>query len=97
VTWVVYLVRCADQTLYCGITNDLTARLAVHGTPRGAKYTRARGPVSLVFSRRCRDKGLALRIEHAIKQLTRAQKDLLVADPGRIGRIVRSCRASLHQ
>ncbi|HEY5922652.1 MAG TPA: GIY-YIG nuclease family protein, partial [Kofleriaceae bacterium] len=63
--WVVYLVRCADDTLYCGITNDLAGRLAAHGTPRGAKYTRRRGPVRLVFSRRCRDKRVALRIEYA--------------------------------
>jgi predicted GIY-YIG superfamily endonuclease len=79
VRWVVYLVRCSDDTLYCGITNDLAARIAVHGTPRGAKYTRARGPVRLVYSRRCRNKSSALRWEHKIKQLTRRQKLALIA------------------
>ena len=72
--WVVYLVRCADQTLYCGITNDLAARLAAHSAGKGAKYTRGRGPVELVAQRRCRDKGFALRLEHAVKQLDRRQK-----------------------
>jgi len=92
VPWFVYVVRCADQTLYCGITNDLDGRLAAHGTPRGAKYTRARGPVSLVLARRCRDKVLALRVEYRIKQLTRRQKDALVAEPARVESIVRYCR-----
>jgi putative endonuclease len=72
--WVVYLVRCADNTLYCGITNDLPARLAAHSAGKGAKYTRGRGPFELVAKRRCRDKGFALRLEHAVKQLDRRQK-----------------------
>ena len=90
--WTVYLVRCADHTLYCGITNDLPGRLAAHGTQRGAKYTRRRAPVALVFARRCRDKGLALRIEYRIKQLSRRQKDALIAEPSRVESIVRYCR-----
>jgi putative endonuclease len=77
--WVVYLVRCADDTLYCGITNDLQARLAAHGTRRGAKYTRSRGPVRLVYARRHRTKGAALRTEYKIKQLTRDEKLALAA------------------
>ena len=77
--WTVYLVRCVDGTLYCGITNDLAARLAAHGTARGAKYTRRRTPVQLVYARRVRDKGRALRLEYQIKQLTRRQKLALVA------------------
>jgi putative endonuclease len=72
--WVVYLVRCADNTLYCGITNDLPARLAAHSAGKGAKYTRGRGPFELVAKRRCRDKGFALRLEYAVKQLDRRQK-----------------------
>jgi putative endonuclease len=72
--WVVYLVRCADNTLYCGITNDLPARLAAHSAGKGANYTRGRGPFELVAKRRCRDKGFALRLEHAVKQLDRRQK-----------------------
>lgn len=72
--WVVYLVRCADDTLYCGITNDLAARMAAHTTGKGAKYTRGRGPFELVATRRCRDKSFALRLEHAVKKLDRSQK-----------------------
>jgi putative endonuclease len=78
--WVVYLVRCADDTLYCGITNDLAARLAAHEAGRGAKYTRGRGPLQLVAAQRCRDKRVALRIEHAIKKLRKQEKLALDAD-----------------
>jgi predicted GIY-YIG superfamily endonuclease len=77
--WYVYLARCADGSLYCGITNDLQARLSAHAAGKGAKYTRGRGPLALVYQRRCRDKGRALRLEHEIKQLTRAQKLALIA------------------
>jgi putative endonuclease len=77
--WTVYLVRCADDTLYCGITNDLASRLAAHEAGRGAKYTRGRGPLSLVATQRCRDKRVALRIEHAVKQLRKSEKLLLDA------------------
>ena len=72
--WTVYVVRCADDTLYCGITNDLPARLAAHEAGRGAKYTRGRGPLEVVFTRRTRSKSRALRLEHAIKALPREQK-----------------------
>ena len=72
--WTVYVVRCADSTLYCGITNDLPARLAAHEAGTGAKYTRGRGPLELVATQKTRDKGIALRIEYAVKQLPRAKK-----------------------
>lgn len=72
--WTVYVVRCADDSLYCGITNDLPARLAAHEAGKGAKYTRGRGPLQLVATQRTRDKGLALRIEYAVKQLPRRDK-----------------------
>lgn len=78
-SWVVYLLRCADGTLYCGITNDLPARLAAHDAGKGAKYTRGRGPVAVVYQRRCRGKARALRLEHAIKKLSRAQKLAMIA------------------
>lgn len=94
--WVVYIVRCADDTLYCGITNDLKGRIHAHSAGKGAKYTRRRGPVALAFSRRCRDKRLALRIEYQIKQLTRAQKDALVAEPKRIAPIARRAQRDLR-
>jgi putative endonuclease len=72
--WTVYLVRCSDDTLYCGITNDLAARLAAHDAGKGAKYTRGRGPLRLVAQQRTRDKRVALRIEHAVKKLDRRRK-----------------------
>ena len=72
--YYVYLLRCADDTLYCGITNDVEARLAAHEAGTGARYTRGRGPLELVLTRRCRDKGSALRLEYKIKQLDRRAK-----------------------
>ena len=82
-----YLLRCGDDSLYCGITNDVAARLAAHAKGKGARYTRGRGPLELVIARRCRDKGTALRLEHAIKQLDRPQK--LALDRERIARLAR--------
>lgn len=85
-----YLARCADDTLYCGIARDVAARIAMHDAGIGAKYTQGRGPLRVVLVRRCRSKPTALRLEYAIKQLTRAQKEQLVVEPTRIARIVRS-------
>ena len=70
--WV-YILRCADGTLYTGITNDLPRRLAAHNAGRGAKYTRGRGPVELVYREACPDKSAALRRERAVKALRRAE------------------------
>ena len=70
----VYVVRYADDKLYCGITNDLAGRLAAHEAGKGAKYTRGRGPLEVMFTRRTRSKSRALRLEHAIKQLPRPEK-----------------------
>ncbi len=73
--WHVYILRCADDTLYTGITTDLARRLRQHNqSPAGARYTRARRPVELVYSETLASKGDALRREHAIKQLDRAAK-----------------------
>lgn len=77
--WFVYLVRCGDGSLYCGVTNDLPARVAAHASGRGAKYTRGRGPIELVYSRRVRGKSRAQRLEAQIKALTREQKLALIA------------------
>ena len=75
--WYVYLLRCSDDTLYCGVTNDLDRRLGRHG--RGdVKYTRGRLPVQMVWSEPAGDRGQALRREAAVKRLTRAQKLRLV-------------------
>lgn len=75
--WFCYLLRCADDTLYCGITNDLEKRLVAHNTGEGAKYTRGRTPVTLLYRESCTDKSAALKRERQIKRLPRAQKWLL--------------------
>jgi putative endonuclease len=67
--WVVYLVRCSDNTLYCGISNDLPGRLKEHNSGKGAKYTNSRRPVELVAASREMAKGDALKLEYRIKQL----------------------------
>jgi putative endonuclease len=91
-TWHVYLARCADDTLYCGIAVDVAARVMAHDAGRGARYTRGRGPLELLAVRRCRDHGLALRIEHAVKRLPRAEKLALAAAPRRLAAIARAAR-----
>jgi putative endonuclease len=75
--WYVYIVRCADRTLYTGVARDLAARIDAHNAGRGAKYTRSRRPVKLVYQETAPDRGAALRREHAIKRLTRAEKQAL--------------------
>ena len=76
--WAVYILRCSDDTLYTGITDDLPKRLKAHNEGKGAKYTRGRGPVTLVYNELCPDKSTALRREYTIKQLTRKEKLSLV-------------------
>ena len=88
-SWSVYLARCADESLYCGIALDVAARIAAHDAGTGARYTRGRGPLTVLAVRHCRDKGVALSIEHAIKQLPRAQKLALAAAPARLAAIAR--------
>ena len=73
-SWFCYLLRCADDTLYCGITNDLEKRLAAHNAGTASKYTRTRLPVELVFAERCADRSAASKREMEIKSLTRAGK-----------------------
>lgn len=76
-SWVCYLLRCADGTLYCGVTNDLDKRLAAHNTGEGAKYTRGRTPLKLVYQEPCTDKSAALKREREIKALSRSRKLVL--------------------
>ena len=72
--WVVYLVRCSDKSLYCGISNDLKNRLIEHNSGKGARYTRSRRPVELVGTSPEMTKGEALRLEYRIKQLSAGKK-----------------------
>lgn len=79
--WCVYMLRCADGTLYTGITNDLKSRLGAHNAGTGAKYTRGRGPVTLVYRESAESHSQALRRELAIKALPRKEKlKMLSAD-----------------
>jgi putative endonuclease len=84
VPWTVYLARCWDGTLYTGITTDPERRLAEHNSGGGAAYTRSRLPVALVYEEQAVNRSCALRREHAIKQLARAEKEAL-AGIGRAG------------
>ncbi|HEX9705364.1 MAG TPA: GIY-YIG nuclease family protein [Gemmatimonadales bacterium] len=77
-TWTVYILRCADGSLYTGITNDLARRLVAHRAGRGAAYTRSRRPVRVVYTERRGDRSAALRREAAIKGLSRQQKVTLI-------------------
>ncbi len=76
--WFVYILECADGTLYTGITDDIPKRLAAHDLGRGAKYTRGRGPLKLVYRESCTDRSQALRREAVIKRLTREKKLQLI-------------------
>ena len=79
--WCVYIVQCADGTLYTGITTDPVRRLQEHntGTPRGARYTHTRRPVTLAYTEPVPDRAAASRREWAIKQLDAASKRALCA------------------
>ena len=76
----VYMVECSDGTYYTGWTNDVKKRMAAHNDGTGARYTRGRGPVKLVYAAECADKQTAQQQEWAIKKLTRAQKKQLVRE-----------------
>lgn len=75
----VYILRCGDGTLYTGCAKDVDKRLAVHQSGKGAKYTRCRLPVELVYQEPAEDRSAALRREAAIKKLTRTEKLSLIA------------------
>lgn len=77
-TCTVYIVKCNDGTLYTGWTTDLTRRLATHNAGQGAKYTRSRLPVTLVYAETLPDRGDAQRREIAIKKLPRSKKLALI-------------------
>lgn len=72
--WVLYILECADGTLYTGITDDLPRRLKLHERGKGAKYTRGRGPLTLRYTEACGGHSEALKREIAVKRLTRPQK-----------------------
>ncbi|MHB1236197.1 MAG: GIY-YIG nuclease family protein [Gallionella sp.] len=81
-TWSCYILRCADDTLYTGITNDLAKRLAAHNAGTAAKYTKTRIPVEVVFVENCADRSAALKRELQIKSLKRPDKLALIGSAG---------------
>ena len=76
----VYILSCSDNTWYTGWTNDLERRINVHSSGKGAKYTRGRLPVKLVYFEKFNDKKLAMKREYAIKRLSREEKLKLIKD-----------------
>ena len=80
--WKVYVLRCADGTLYTGVTNDLDRRLRAHASGRASRYTRSRLPVLVVYTEKARGRGAALRREIAIKRMSRAGKLALCESQG---------------
>ena len=78
-SWWVYMVECSDGTLYTGVAKNLEKRIAVHNASRGARYTRGRLPVKLVYREACTDRGAALRREMTIKRMSVERKRRLAA------------------
>ena len=77
-TWKLYILRCGDGSLYTGITTDVEKRLEAHRSGKGAKYTRGRGPLEVVYTEDCGDHSTALKREWEIKQLSREEKENLI-------------------
>ena len=73
-TWKLYILRCGDGSLYTGITTDVQKRLETHRSGKGAKYTRGRSPLELVYEEECGDHSVALKRELEIKALSREEK-----------------------
>lgn len=76
--WYLYILRCGDGTLYTGITTDVEARLEMHRSGKGAKYTRGRGPLELVYREQCEEHSQALKRELAVKAMSREEKLSLI-------------------
>ena len=83
--YYVYILVCSDDTLYCGYTNDLEARLAAHNSGKGAKYTKCRLPVQMVYHESFENKSEALKREAAIKKLSRKEKLDMILYGGKHG------------
>ena len=79
--WNLYILRCKDGSLYTGITTDVEKRLEAHRSGKGAKYTRGRGPLELVYREECGDHSAALKREAEIKRLSREEKLKLIENP----------------
>jgi putative endonuclease len=88
--WSIYLLRCADGSMYTGIATDVSRRISEHEQgKRGAKYLRGRGPFELVYQRPVGDRSVATRIEYCVKQLSRSEKENLQRLPARIDELLK--------
>lgn len=94
--WFVYVARCNDGTLYCGVARNVEERIAKHDAGKGARYTRGRGPLRVEAVRKCKSHGDALRLELAVKRLSREAKEAL-ADARRFRALQRSVTAGSAQ
>ena len=94
--WFVYVARCNDGTLYCGVARNVEERIAKHDAGKGARYTRGRGPLKVEAVRKCRSHGDALRLELAVKRLSREAKERLT-DARRFRALQRSLVAGSAQ
>ena len=84
VAWLLYILKCSDNTLYTGITNDLPRRLAQHNNGTASRYTRSRLPVKVVYSEPCSNRSCALKKELAVKRLSRKEKEKYIEKRGKI-------------
>lgn len=84
--WWIYIIRCRDNSLYTGISNDVDKRFQTHqeSSERSAKYLRGKGPLELVFKKEIGNKSLATKVENRIKRLKKSQKEALILDPDKI-------------
>jgi putative endonuclease len=93
VFWFVYIARCADESLYVGVARDVRARIAAHDAGKGARYTRGRGPLEVLATRRCASHGEALRLEAALKRLPRNAKLEVTRSARKLASLARSLRS----
>jgi predicted GIY-YIG superfamily endonuclease len=93
--WSLYVLRCGDGSLYTGVAIDVARRFEAHCTGKGARYTRGRGPLSIVAKAACGERGDALSIERSFKKLSRPEKDdILTAGLSRFVRRARRLRSA---
>ncbi|MFA5508925.1 MAG: GIY-YIG nuclease family protein [Vulcanimicrobiota bacterium] len=76
--WSIYLLRCRDGSLYTGVSNDVAERFKAHQQGCGAKYTRGKGPLELVYTRVVGDRSMACKLEHRVKKMPRSEKERLI-------------------
>jgi putative endonuclease len=96
-SWFVYIARCADATVYIGIARDVRARIAAHDAGRGARYTRGRGPLDVLATRRCATQGDALRLEAALKRLAHGDRLAVAASTKKLSSLARRVRDAANQ